>query len=147
MKCIDDELIQKFIDGETNPQETNLIKKHLEECAQCARKVEEHRAFAEAIKRGIYTMGKQTVVIPEFIAPTIPKRRFKVKTKHYIYATTAAAACVAFVMLFLPQRENEVNEYQMIYCFDGNFDSNRTYSQHEMTIKIFDSNGKMIEFN
>jgi len=144
MKCIDDELIQRFIDHETDAHESDLIKKHLAECALCTRKVEEQRTFAEVIKIDINNLGNPTIVIPQFTAPTIRKHQFNKKIWYYI--TAASVACAICLVGFF-QRENKVSEYQIIYCFDGEFDSNRPYSQHEMTIKVFDSNGKMIEFN
>jgi len=127
MKCINDETIQKYMDGETNAQETENIEKHAASCAVCAQKIAEQRRFASHIKRGIENWGAEPVSIPEFVAPAIPKRRFniKIKTKYYMYATSAAACAILLIFLLLP-KENKANEYQMIYCFDGDFDSNRT---------------------
>lgn len=149
MKCIDNELIQRYIDGETDFQETARIKKHLTDCPQCASNVEEQKTFVEAIKREIDKMGKQTVTIPEFVAPSVHKYRFNIKFRHYIYA--ASAACAIFLIVFL-NREQSVEprnntEIQLIYSFDGDFDSNRTVSQQEMTIIMIDANGKIIEYN
>ena len=149
MKCIDDELIQKQIDGETDLQESARIKKHLENCSRCARKMEEHSAFVEAIKREIGNIGKQPIIIPEFIAPSARKRRLNIKIRHYIYA--ASAACVAFLIVILRPAQNveacSTPTIQLIYSFDGDFDSNRTVSQQEMTIIMIDANGKIVEYD
>ena len=149
MKCMDDELIQKFIDGETDPQETNLIKKHLAECTQCVRKVEEQRAFAETIKREINNMGKQTVDIPEFVAPTV--RKFRLKKKMWAYLSAASAACAVLVVVFFINKQNMEAQpnatVQLIYGFNGDFDSNKTVSQQEMTFIMIDANGKIVEYN
>jgi len=146
MKCINDEMIQKYIDGEINVQEAENIAKHAEKCAFCAQKIAEQRTFANYIKKEVENWSAEPVAIPEFVAPNLSKRRFIIQKKYYIYATSAAA-CAIFLVFFLLPKENKVSDYQMIYCFDGDFDSNRPYSQQEMTIKVFDSNGKMIEFN
>jgi len=153
MKCVDNELIQKYIDGETNVQETAHIEKHLADCPQCARNVEAQRAFAEAVKRGFGSVGKQPVVIPEFVAPDIRKRKFNPKIRYYLYA--ASAACAGFLILFLHQGQEKTDlcptptppSIQMIYSFDGDFDSNKTVSQQEMKIIVIDANGKIVEYN
>jgi len=149
MKCINDELIQKYIDGETDLQETNRIKKHLTECSQCFHKVEEQKAFIEAIKRRLGDTDKQAVIIPEFVTPTVRKRKFNLKIKHYIYAVSAAS--VIFLIIFLRHEQSVEScsnpSVQMIYSFDGNFDSNKTVSQQEMTIVVIDANGKIIDCN
>ena len=148
MKCIDDELIQKYIDGETDAQETGRIEQHLTDCSRCARNVEEQRAFAGIIKRDIGKMGRQTVAIPGFVAPVVPKRKLNVKIRHYIYAVSAACAIFLLFFLILEHNEpNQENEIQLIYSFIGDFDANRTIFQQEMTIIVIDAKGKVVEYN
>jgi len=149
MKCIDNELIQGFVDGETNPQETAQIKKHLTDCPQCARNIEEQQAFAETIKKRIDNLSRQPVVVPKFVAPTI--RKSKPNRKIWYYASAAAAACAAFLIMFLrPEQEIvpcHTSTIHFIYSFNGDFDSNKTVSQQEMTIIMIDADGKIIECN
>jgi predicted anti-sigma-YlaC factor YlaD len=148
MKCIDDEVIQKYIDGETNSRETAEIEKHLANCSPCAQNIEEQRAFADAVKNRIENWSSQPVVVPEFVATVVPKRKLNVKIRHYIYA--ASAACAALLLFFLISEhngKNRENEIQLIYTFVGDFDANRTISQQEMTIIVIDANGKIVEYN
>jgi len=148
MKCINDEMIQKYIDGEINVQETENIAKHAEKCAFCAQKIAKQRTFADYIKKEVENWGAEPVAIPEFVAPAVPRRRFNIKTKYYIYTASVAAACaILFVLFLLPPKQNHAENFQFVFCFDGDFDSNRPYSQQEMTIKVFDSNGRIVEFN
>jgi hypothetical protein len=86
------------------------------------------------------------VAIPEFVAPNLSTRRFIKKNKYYMYAASAAA-CIALLVLFLFPKENKGSEYQMFYCIDGDFDSNRPCSQQEMTIMVIDKNGRIIDIN
>jgi hypothetical protein len=146
MKCINAATIQKYIDGETNEKERVNIEEHIKNCAFCADRMEQQRTFAGHLKRAIGQWGIDPASIPEFVAPNLSKRRFIKKNKYYIYAT-AAAACIAFLVFFMFPKENQFYEYQMIYCFDGDFDSNRPYSQQEMSIKIIDRNGRIIDIN
>jgi hypothetical protein len=108
---------------------------------------EEELAFAEHIKNKMEDWCKTPAVIPEFVAPNLSTRRFNIKIKNYIIYAASVAACVAFLILFLPLRKNKANEFQMIYCLEGEFDSNRPFAQQEMTIRIFDANGRIVEYN
>ena len=147
MKCIDDELIQKYIDGETDLKETNRIEKHLADCSHCVRIVEEQKAFIDAIKSKIGQLGKQPVIIPEFVAPTARKYRLNVKIRHYVYAVSAACAVFLFIFVRSEQRAATQPSIHLIYTFDGDFNSNRPVSQQEMTIKVMDADGNNVEYN
>jgi len=143
MKCIDNVLIQKFIDGETDSRETERIEKHLEGCAQCACNIEEHKAFTNFIKRALrQDIG---VIVPEFVKPVFRKRRLDLKIRHYIYAASAAAAVLLFLFLFSDRNELYPNTLHLIYSFDGDFNSNRTVSQQEMTFIVTDVDGNIVE--
>ncbi|MCL2073133.1 MAG: zf-HC2 domain-containing protein [Marinilabiliaceae bacterium] len=144
MKCIDNTLFQNYIDGETTPQETEMIKKHINGCSQCAQIFEQQRIFATNIKTNINKLVNEPIKIPDFIVPAIKKRHFKIKIRHIVYAVSAACAIIAVLFLF-PKKSQEI-EYRLIYCFDGEFDSNKTYAQQEMVIKMIDSNGKIISY-
>jgi hypothetical protein len=146
MKCINEETIQKYVDGETNAKETAAIEQHIANCAVCAQKIEEQRMFIFHFKKGMNTLSSGRASIPEFVAPRLQRRRFIKKNKYIMYAASLAA-CITLLVLFLFPKENKVNQYQMIYCFDGDFDSNRPYSQQEMSFKIIDANGRIIDIN
>ena len=145
MKCIDDELIQKYIDGETDSEKAALIEKHAADCPQCARNIEKQKAFADYIKKEVGQWGKQPDVIPEFVAPTTGKRRLSLKLRHYLYVVSAACAIFLIVLMFPKQKKEK--DIQLIYGFDGDFDANRTVSQQEMVIMMIDSDGKVVRYN
>ena len=151
MKCINNELIQKYIDCETNSQETANIEKHLTECTKCLKKVEEQKAFSDVIKRETGLWYSQPVIIPEFITPVSHKHKISVKIRHIIYAASAACA-ILLIVLMLPERNENKEDTQLttvhfIYTIDGDYDSNKPMTQQEMVIKIIDSNGKIITYN
>ena len=149
MKCIDDELIQRYIDGETDLQETNRIEKHLAECSRCTQNVEEQRVFADVIKTEIGQWGRQPVIIPELVTPVFRKHRLNLKIRHYIYAVSAACAVLLFVFIRSEKSGDEPNmiTVELIYSFEGDFDSNKTVSQQEMTFFMITHDGKIVEFN
>jgi len=147
MKCIDSEIIQKYIDGETDAQETGRIEKHLAGCSHCAREVETQRVFADAIKRAL--RRDIEVVVPEFVVPTSRKSRLNLKIRHFMYAVSTAAAAVLLFVFLRPEKhedDHNITTVQLIYSFDGDFDSNKTVSQQEMTIFMISSDGKVIEY-
>ena len=170
MKCINDELIQKYIDGETNTQETARIEQHLAECPHCARKVEEHRTFVNAIKRDLdslisdYPISDFRYPISDYpiirfpisdnrisdIAYRISHNRIS-KISYRKYLIPALAAClISFVVFFIHKHDEKPPQptaVQMIYSFDGEFDSNKPVSQQEMTIVMIDAHGKIIDCN
>ena len=146
MKCIDNELIQKYIDGETTLSESKQVEKHIADCYLCAQNIKKHKAFADCIKKEIGHWGKQPLVIPEFVVPIPKKHKLRVKIKYYFYAVSAA--CAIFLLIFLfPEQKNNEKDTRLIYGFYGDFDSNLPVSQQEMTIIMIDSNGKVIECN
>ena len=145
MKCIDKTLIQSYIDGETNPQETEMIKNHISGCAKCATIIEEQRTFAQNIKKSIDKLVSEPIKIPDFITSAPKKRRYKINIRHLVYLTSAACAIIAVLFLF-PKKSHET-EYRLIYCYDGYFDSNKPYSQQEMVIKVIDHNGKIVTYD
>ena len=145
MKCINDELIQKYIDGETDSQETVRIEKHLADCSPCAQNLAERKAFADAIKTKIGQWGRQPVIVPGFVAPVFRKHRLKLKVRHYVYAVSAACAVLLFVFLRPEQSEDDLNTtVHLMYSFDGDFNSNRPISQQEMTIKVMGADGNIV---
>ena len=173
MKCIDDELIQRYIDGETNLLETEQIEKHIAVCSPCAGIVEEKKAFANAIKNELQKLGNRFVVVPEFTVPTtrtearsasstklkhpfpeacrrergLRQAHPRFNLKYIVYAVSAA--CVAAFMLFvlLPERQEKVEESQILmYSVIKDFDANRPYSQQETSIYMIDGDGKIIDY-
>ena len=147
MKCIDDELIQRYMDGETDSQETARIEIHMADCSSCARNLAEHKAFADAIKIKMGRCGGHPVIFPEFVTPAIQKRKMNIKIRRYIYA--ASAACAAFLLFFLISEHNDQNRENgilLIYSFDGGFDSNKTVLQQEMTVIMMDANVNVVEY-
>jgi predicted anti-sigma-YlaC factor YlaD len=146
MKCIDNSLIQRYIDGETDIRETEQIENHIANCSSCADKIEEKKAFAHAIKNELQKLSSPFVAVPEFTIPVTQKRRLNSNFKRIAYI--ASAACVAALMLFvlLPERHENGTENQFVmYSVIKDFDANRTFSQQDKSIYILDNNGNIIE--
>jgi hypothetical protein len=146
MKCIDEELIQKYIDGETDFRETEQIEKHIAICSQCANNIEERKVLANAIKFEFQKLDSRLVAIPEFTIPATRKHRLNANLKHLVYIISAAcvAACLFFFLHPQKQAEEDRNNFLM-YSVIKDFDANRTFSEQETTFLMIDSDGKIIE--
>jgi hypothetical protein len=148
MKCIDNELIQRFIDCETTHNESTEIKKHLAECADCVERVEGQRSFSSAIKMEIETLGKYPQACPDFIKPA-PKKEIK-KQRFLFYKIAAAAACISFVFYFFQPKQTPEQHDEYLMCYvekNGYFDANKLYSQQKMDVVVIDGDGVVKVFS
>ncbi len=144
MKCLREELIQKYIDKETTEKEEALIKRHLAECQECRGKIEDYRKSVDAIKKAIRLIDEKEIEVPGFEKPLLPTKNIYPIFKAIIYP--AAAACILiFILVFFQKEKNEV---EMIYSYDleSEFNSNLPVTDQEMVIQIIDSEGNIIKY-
>ena len=144
MKCIDDELIQKYIDGETSPEEITCIEKHLSNCAACKQAVEEQKELANEMCNILNLLSKEAIEIPAFNKPVkIVKKQRRVMLRWSIIATSAA--CLLTFIFFKPKET--IQENNMLYFYDiEEFDANKSLLQQDMTIKVINSEGNLSEY-
>ena len=146
MKCIDEELIQKYIDVEATQKEVDLIENHIEICSVCADNIEKQRALTAFLKREINHLFEddKTINIPEFVSPAAQVKPIRRKIKKWIYS--AAAACLLFVIIYIGfLKEQKQEEYVLLFEIGTEFDANQPISQQEMTITIIDINNNTVE--
>lgn len=143
MKCISEELIQKYIDKETSPTEDEYILVHSGECRKCADEIVSMRQSADRIKNLIRLSDEEDVEIPGFVKPVQIKKISNKNYKRIIYA--ASAACILFLFLFLFQTQEDDAEYIYSYDLEIDFNANLPASEQEMVIQIIDSEGKLID--
>jgi len=61
MTCIDEQLLQRYIDGECTENEKKEVKQHLSDCPECTRKQAEMEKLSGVIKR-----AKSSINNPKF---------------------------------------------------------------------------------
>ena len=146
MICINDDLIQKYIDGEASQIEVTSISKHISSCQLCAAKIDNQRDMANRIRTAINLLAEDVIEIPKFIPPNQRKKINDIKLKRLIYILTAA--CILFFVLFITQNEQREAEEEIIIFnnFEWDYDANRTISQQNMTINVIDADGKISEY-
>ena len=142
MKCISEELIQKYIDKECTLQEEISIRNHISGCAQCAETMKCHSALAIQLKQFVGLANEQEGEIPVFKKPASLNKIRPSRFKKIIYS--AAAACI--LMLSLIPLLKEKNNVELLYTYDleYEFDANLPISEQEMEIQIMDMEGKLI---
>lgn len=143
MKCIDDELLQKYIDGELEPQERAAVEEHIAVCSRCVRKMEAQKQFVEIFKSDMNRLGREPEMIPAF-DKTAKRRKTAIRKRFIIYAAAAAAACALLLILIGQPKENP-EEFTIIYGIDGSFDANKPYLQQDMVMYLVDKDGNVME--
>ena len=147
MKCIDDVLIQKYIDGEATQEETDFIENHIKLCSVCAENTEKQKELAVYLKREVNRLvgNEKMITIPEFVLPAAQVKPVRRKVKKWIYS--AAAACLLlFAVTYIGfRKEPAQEEYVLLFDIGTEFDANKPISQQDMTITIIDLNNNTIE--
>jgi len=146
MSCINDDIIQKYIDGETNPGEITLVENHIATCKKCELKIENQRRLAVSVKKALNLLAKNSTEIPEF---TIPSRHIK-KPSLTIkrFSDIIAAACILLFVIFITKKKEIKNDDEIIIEIGSvmDVDANRPVSQLPLVISIIDSKGNISEY-
>jgi hypothetical protein len=147
MSCIDNNHIQKFIDGESTPKEAARINKHIAGCENCAASIDHQRDLATRFKKAINLLAEETLEIPGIAVPPAQIKKHFFRAKRLIYVV--AAACVLlFILVIRHRKEPEIRDeiITLESGFASGFDANRTVSQQPLIITITDSKGNVSEY-
>lgn len=128
MKHFDETTIQKYIDNELSPEERNKVEKHLENCQECSKQVENQRVFAENVKKSIDGLVPDDIEIPEFKVSYQPK---KTRTLRIVLISSLSTACAILLAFFIIRGFKKEPENYDIYDF--------------ITIEEYDANKPMTE--
>jgi len=146
MKCISEELIQKYIDGETSVKENVQIGEHLIVCKDCLHNINEAEVFAKNVKNAFNSLAEREVVIPEFKlhqAKTTQKRRLQKQMYYYI----SVASVILFALGILHfNKVDDKNELFFMHQFESEYDANLPVIDQEMVITLINPEGKTEEW-
>lgn len=146
MSCITNELLQKYIDGETNLEERVFVKDHLASCESCESKLIAQRKMIIDIKNTLNLLTENTIEIPPMILPIQVNKRRLVLKRRLIYALSAACVLLFCVMIFPTNRDLKQNEITMLQSIDEDYDANLPVTQQKMIINVVDPTGRVTEF-
>ena len=146
MSCIHDDIIQKYIDGETNPKEVTLVENHIAICKKCELKIENQRMLAISVKKALNLLAKDSTEIPEF---TIPSRHIKkpsLTIKRFSYIIAAASFLLFVIVITKKKALKSQNEIIPETNFATEIDANRPISHFPLVINIIDADGDIYEY-
>lgn len=145
MICINDDLIQKYIDGEASPKEVSLIENHIASCNNCVKRIENQRILSASLKKAINLLSKDVIEIPKFKIPAKSNKKHYLAPKKLYYII--AAACILVLVIVITQKEEIKNDDAIIIEIGSvmDVDANRTVSQFPLVISIIDSKGNISE--
>lgn len=144
MTCIDEQLLQKYIDGECTENETAAVKQHLSSCLACHQKHSEMEKLSAGIKRAINSLSIENIEIPAF--KKTAARPLGRNLKFILYSL--AAACILLFVLFLVDKKNESPERKIaiVQSIPAEIDANRPASDQDFVIEVYDGKGQRSEY-
>jgi predicted anti-sigma-YlaC factor YlaD len=146
MSCINDALIQKYVDGETNPEEVTLVENHISICKKCGLKIENQRKLAVSVKKAINLLAKDSIAIPEFTFPAKNIKRHSLTIRRFSYII--AAACILLFVILITKKKEFKNEDEILLEAGSAMyvDANRPASELPLVISIIDVKGNITEY-
>ena len=147
MKCLSDELIQRYIDSEINGDDLDSMENHLKSCADCINKIEAQKALSMEVRNALEMLVEQKAGIPEFKYPKHSRRQKNRKLLRLMVPLAAAAAFLLFVIVYNPETEPE-DSYETSYLindFATEIDGNLPLSEQELSLFIIDSDGNITD--
>ncbi len=147
MKCINHDLIQKYIDREASPAEIARVEEHITICEQCAAKLNHQSKLASEIRKLMNLDAAYVIETPVFIKPRgdIRKPVYTIKRLAFEFS----AACFVLVVIFFSQKNGPhlINGItNIIPAFATEIDANRPVTQQQMVITIIDPEGNVSEY-
>ena len=141
MNCFNDDIFQKYIDGECSETEINHIKAHIEKCAECKATITIQKERSENIKKQINILVDEVPELPE-IPAFINKEKPVIPIRKKLAYVMAAASLFLMIVLFLGKSQrNQPQETILYYNIDYEIDANKPLTEQEMVMYITDENG------
>lgn len=146
MKCIENELIQKYIDHETSPGETSQIEKHVKECPECARKIVRRRNLSHNVMTVMNELNTEGQPIPSFFHPKVPSERKLLNRKWILYDVSAACLLIFMLILTRKSHPDNLSLLRTEARTEVEVDANRPVTEQPMLIQITDPEGNVTEY-
>jgi len=145
MNCMDDEMIQKYMDGELTPAESEYFENHIELCKNCAEKTAYYKERKTKLLDAINLLAAPVTDLPERI--TLPNASKKKKVWITRLVPLMAAASVALFVIFLIQKNEALNGTLILHepSFVWETDANKTVLEQELIITVISPDGRISE--
>lgn len=146
MRCIDEALIQKYVDKEATVTEANMIESHISHCSRCAERIEEQRSLVHQVKEAIASLDDKKPDIPVLHLSGQSKEPRPNKFRIGLYILSAA--CILLFALVFTKKQKQAPVVETLFMFNNGweYDANRSLSEQELIIGVIDDRGHITEY-
>ncbi len=145
MKCIDNELLQRFFDGECSEREAIQVKFHMSACQHCQHRYEALQTSINSIHQAFGMLCSDAIDIPPMPLPKPARKRISLHRK-FLVPLLAAASILLFILVFNTKENNNMSGDPMLHsCFIGELDANKPVDQQELSFTVISPDGKVSE--
>jgi hypothetical protein len=144
MNCIDEELLQKYINHECTDKEKADVEQHLSTCEACAHQLVTREKLYAEIKMAINSLNREKIEVPAF--SNVNARLINRNIHLLIYSLSAA--CILLFGLFIVDNEYQPyrNEITIVQSIPLEVDANRPASEQEFVIEVYDGKSQRTEY-
>lgn len=144
MNCMDEQLLQKYTDGECTANEIIEVEQHLSICPSCRQSLADREKLSAGIKGALNSLTSEEIEIPVFRNSNT--RSLNRNINLIIYSL--AAACILLFVLFIAGNEFQPNKKKItiVQSVPVEVDANRPASDQEFVIEVYDGNGQHSEY-
>lgn len=138
MKCLNDTLIQQYIDNELLRWKTLGVENHLLHCKECERRVAEHQAKVDLVRAAFNESFPRGFAVPTWQ----PAERRKIIRWSWTIAGAAAATIAIILIINLLYRPKDVQaqpQPSMVIRYEiaDEYDANQPIGQQEYAVKVY----------
>jgi predicted anti-sigma-YlaC factor YlaD len=139
MKCIEQQQLQQYIDGECAVAKKAAFEKHLSECDNCIQKLNNMTKLSANAKQAIGSLNRNITEIPTFNYTKTQKKQSKIK---YIIYSLSAACIIFFIFIFVDKKQEPCTEaYSIVQSITWEADANQPFVNQNFAIEINDGKG------
>lgn len=158
MNCINNDLIQKYLDGEIHPDEKVRIENHLKKCTYCADRLEQQRKRVNIIKTLLDDLADEEVVRPplsQIVNEFMPLLESPNQKSSDVFKTAwpwkrrlmygLCGACAVVLVLLYPLKNlfDKPQKVIQMQTMVREVDANRPFSDQETVISVIDPDGNV----
>jgi len=145
MNCIDEELLQKYINHECTDIEKTEVEQHLLACDTCSQRLATREKLYAEIKSALNSLNRDEIVIPPFRNT----RTRLVNRNINILIYSLSAACILLFGLIIVDEEfqSNQNEITIVQSVPLEVDANRPASEQEFVIEVYDGQRQRTEYD
>lgn len=144
MECLDEGLIQAYIDGEVAPNEVKEINSHLEKCPVCAKNVKLQKKISSDVLGAMNLLTNDDFELP--VPNPAPNNVRSTYTFRKVFYIVSAASILFFVLVFFGKKEQNVEmPPNLLYELDWELDANKPITDQDFTISVWQIDGNISE--